>query len=176
MDLKRYIPFLIIRLLSLYLFLQGLSFLPMTLSMYTPKGQNTFLYQSPTFLILVFSIILWAFSNPISAFISKGFNFSLESDEPINGYSLEYVLISLVGLFIIVTTIPSMFGLISYHYSMGSLANVFSHKAEIMSSFYMDLTKHTAKIILGLILIVLSKKITNLFRNIRFHSEEKSDI
>jgi len=149
--------------------------MPMTISMVTPGGDNSFFYQMPNFSILIFSILLWVFTNPIATFISRGFKMSDESTNPMNNYSLEYVIISAVGLYMFITSLPGLLGVISFYFTMGDLSEVLSQK-KMYANFYQKLVTNIAYGSLGIILIIFSKKITTLFRRFRMQSKEDVNI
>jgi hypothetical protein len=173
MDLKKYIPFILIRLLSLELLLEGFAVLPSTFSMLTFSKEDSVFLQLPQVLLVIFSIALWFLSNPLATYLSKGFKETDEPIAPINNYSLECIIISAIGLYVMVSAVPSLFGMISYNVSMNFLPSNVS-KAEALVSILSRFFMHLTKFILGIVLIVFSKRITDLFRNFRLKGHEET--
>lgn len=120
------IAFLAIRLLAIYLFIQAASLLPSSISMLVGQANS----QDPSMIsnialgalasglmIVVVSGILWTGSGWLANYMTKGLHERTETKEELNPRNLYLVGITILGLFIVVSTVPSFLKAISYFIS-----------------------------------------------------------
>ncbi len=155
---------ILIRILSLYLILQGISILP---AFYRVSSSEAF-YLDPQYIIIVLGIIIWIFASPISRFMLG--KESTPSDT-INNFSInqfEILMFSTVGLVLVVHVIPQLFSLIIYRKAAATLASDPIIKVQALATFKSSLVYNTLKLFFGAYLLFFSKHLIesiDRFRN-----------
>lgn len=154
---------IMVRILAAYLFLQSLSILPM----YVSIENSTMSLISPSFIIIIFSVILWIFAPSISILMVKDNKISTFQTERIQKHHFEGLIFSSIGLILVVISIRGLAGMIAYNNSV----NTFDHNTgisdKLIASSISYTTKHLVEFIMGLLLLFYSDKLSRILNNIR---------
>ena len=162
---KQDIAIILTRILALYMFLQGLSILPMSVT-YGTRDPISFLI-SHEFVVFLISAILWLSAKPLSKYL--GTNKTNFSERPPNltRESIEEMIISIVGLILIVVTIPALTGSIAYHLSIDENLPDLSFRSKAIVGIKSLYIGYVMKLLLGFILLCFPNIIKDMVRRVR---------
>ena len=162
---KRDISILLIRILALYLFLQALSVLPMSIKV--GVTESIFFIISQEFIIFLLSAFLWFAAPYLSKIILKEQSDCTEANYHLEWETFEYVLFSFVGLILIVVAIPGFSGILMWKLAYNSFEPDIVSKSEAIAGYYSHITKYIMEFFIGLILFIRPNFITSIKRLIR---------
>ncbi len=147
-----------IRLMSLYLALQGLSVLPTFFTVYT-SNELTIL-SSPVVIFFLLSLILWFTAPLIVPVMIK--EYEDENIDLTNSYKLEVVLLIIIGFYIVSVELPRLVGL-GFSY-----VNLEEIDIETLTIIKGNIIESTLKLLLGVLMVVFSNTLgTNLYQKLR---------
>lgn len=171
---KQEIVAISIRILALYMFLQGLSILPMSVTIGTANPVSFLIsHEFVTFLI---SVILWIIAFPLAKFMLKEKINSPEMSSSLSRETIEQTVFSIVGLIIAAVSIPGLSSLFAYHSALDSLNSDPSFKVEALAGFKGHLVRYIIQIIIGLFLLFYSNIVTGLIGRIRGTAARENSI
>jgi len=163
---KQDIAIILIRILSLYLMLQSLSILPMSIRIYTPTP--IFLLISHEFVSFILSIVLWFFAPYLAKTMTKETTCNSNGSYGFNNVQFEQLLISAMGLILLAISIPGAVGMVSYHAAIVTTEVVdLAIQTQVEVSAKSFLAKYIAGILLGMFFLVFSKMLANQLDTLR---------
>ncbi|MCT8136678.1 hypothetical protein H1D32_02290 [Anaerobacillus sp. CMMVII] len=176
--LLRKFTFIGLRLLAVYIFLQALLHLARVINFYVlpvfyenlvteqEAWINVLLNIAPFLVLLVFSIVLWLFADRFTSF------FILDEDQDYDVKKLQMdtnafqvIAFSVIGLFMIVHTLPQFFMLIPTWLQLNEVGEHIhpSYKYEL----WFGVTEKVVRLMLGVGLLLGSRGLAGLLRKIR---------
>ena len=162
---KQDIAIIVIRILALYMFLQGLSILPMSVT-YGTRDPISFLI-SHEFVIFLISAILWLSARPLSRYLVSDKTISSEISSNISREPLEQMIFSIVGLILIVVTIPALSGSIAYHMNIDENLPDLTYRSKALAGIKSHYINYLLKLLLGFLLLCFPDLITGMIRSVR---------
>ncbi|CAB1058041.1 hypothetical protein D1BOALGB6SA_2797 [Olavius sp. associated proteobacterium Delta 1] len=159
---KQDIAIIAIRILALYMFLQGLSILPMSVTFGT-RDPISFLI-SHEFVIFLISAILWFSARPLSRFFVSDKTTSSEILSNFSRESVEQMIFSIVGLILIVVTIPALSGSIAYHINIDENLPDLAYRSKALAGIKSHYINYLLKLLLGFLLLCFPSLVTEMVR------------
>jgi hypothetical protein len=158
-----HISIISIRILSLYLILQGLSILPT----FTRISSSELFLLDPQYILIILGIIIWILAKPISKFIVGKETIPHDSTNTFSINQIEVFIFSIVGLILLVHAIPQLFSLITYRKVVATLNLDPVIEIQALATFKSSLVYNIVKIFIGLYLLCFSKHFTDFVNKIR---------
>lgn len=164
---KRDISIVLIRVLSIYSFVKAIEFLSGKFTYFFNRENYTFVILVqlivPSALLLICGAIIWYLSPMIGTRVLK-----VVGQDDTYGFSakdLHDIAFSVIGLFIIVSTIPEFVQAIGFYYTIAFLSVGEKTLAYATQTSY--LISLIIKFLLGLWLLLGSHRIVNIVRSMR---------
>ena len=154
---------ILVRVLSLYLILQGLSILP---AFYSISSSETFLLE-PQYVSIAIGVIIWLLANPISRLIVSKESRLAETTNGLSKNQIEVLVMSFIGLILIVHAIPNLASLITYRKVAATLTSDPIIEVKTLATYKSSLVYNIVKILIGAYLLLFSRQFMGLINKLR---------
>lgn len=175
------LAFILLRVLSIYLFIQSIIYLGQTINFTVISSLSTFNQMgienniailnlvlgaiAPFIFLLVISIIIWIFTDKISKYIIQG-NIVNENDSDINLNNVQTMIFSIIGVLIVSLTLPKTFILIPDFFKMNEITYGLA-TSQFKKEIIFSIVGITVKLLIGFALIIWSNKLTKLLNRLK---------
>ena len=154
---------ILIRILSLYLILQGLSILPAFSSISSSEA----IFLDPQYVMIFLGIIIWILAKPLTRLIVSEESITYDNTNNFSITQIEVLIFSIVGLALIVHAIPRLFSLITYRIAAATLTADPILKIQALATFKSSLAYNILRIFFGAYLLFFSNHLVELIDKIR---------